>query len=71
MTSYPKPNSKTDYRFKLPNNQDCVVRNLPCYNHHGAISFEMNAVGMLQIIRDKMLIGELPYDVDYKELEWK
>ena len=63
------PNSVTDYEFTLPNNQYCVIRNLPCYNHHGAISFEMNAIGMLDIIRDKMMIGEMPYDVDYQKVK--
>lgn len=57
-------NSRTDYHFHI-NDKECVVRNVPCHNHHGFISFNMDVVGRLPIIREKMERNEIPYDVDY------
>lgn len=57
--------SRTDYKFQI-SGRPCLIRNVPCYDHHGAISFDMDVVGKLPIIKDKMLIGEIPYDVDYE-----
>ena len=59
-------NARTDYTFNI-NNQQCIVRNVPCYEHDGYISFNMEVVGMLSTIRDKMVREELPYDVEYEE----
>lgn len=62
--------AKTDYTFYI-DGRLCTVRNVPCRNHHGSISFNMDAVGTLVIVRDKMLSEEIPYDVEYDDIHNK
>lgn len=59
--------AKTDYTFYI-NGRLCTVRNVPCRNHHGVISFNMDAVGTLAIAREKMISEEIPYDVEYNQI---
>lgn len=59
-------NARTDYSFTI-NNQTCIVRNVPCYEHDGYISFNMEVVGILSTIREKMISKEIPYDVRYED----
>lgn len=62
--------AKTDYTFYI-NGRLCTVRNVPCRNHHGSISFKMGAVGTLAIARERMLSGDVPYDVEYDDIHNK
>lgn len=57
--------SKTDYSFQI-SGTPCIIRNVPCWNHHGAISFDVHTVGVIAIIREKMLFKEIPYDIEFE-----
>ena len=60
-------NSKTDYVFNIPD-RHCVMRNVPCYEHHGAIAYNMDVVGILPTVKDVMLLKEIPDDIEYEEV---
>lgn len=58
-------NSKTDYTFNIQD-RHCVLRNVPCYDHYGAISFGTEVTGVLPAIKDMMLLKEMPDDIEYE-----
>lgn len=58
-------NSKTDYTFNIAG-RNCVLRSVPCYDHYGAISFSTEVIGVLPVIKDMMLLKEIPDDIEYE-----
>lgn len=58
-------NGKTDYRFNI-SGRHCVIRNVPCYDHFGAISFNTEVAGVLPNVKDLMLLNEIPDDIEYE-----